>query len=45
MGFIAYTVIQIAVGKAAKIHPLMWVSSALFVVYFVMGPLRSLLGV
>ena len=45
VGFIAYTVIQIAVGKAAKIHPLMWVSSALFVVYFVMGPLRSLLGV
>lgn len=45
IGFIAYTVIQIAVGKASKIHPLMWVSSALFVVYFVMGPLRSLLGV
>lgn len=45
IGFIAYTVIQIAVGKASKIHPLMWVSSALFVIYFVMGPIQSALGV
>lgn len=44
IGFIAYTVIQIAVGKASKVHPLMWVSSALFVIYFVMGPIQSLLA-
>lgn len=43
MGFISYVVIQIARGRAMKIHPLMWVSSILFVVYFSLGPIQSLL--
>src|SRR5690242_12997455 len=33
-GFLAYVVIKIARGKAGAVHPLMWVVSALFVVYF-----------
>lgn len=44
VGFIAYTIIQIAVGKGRKIHPLMWLASILFVVYFLLGPIQSALG-
>ncbi len=36
-GFIFYTVIKVARGKASEVHPLMWVVSAAFVVYFVQG--------
>lgn len=43
-GFIAYMVIQVAVGKARALHPLMWLISLLFVVYFTLTPLRALLG-
>ena len=33
-------------GQARKVHPLMWlVSCALFIIYFLMGPLQRLLGV
>jgi AGZA family xanthine/uracil permease-like MFS transporter len=41
-GFISYVVIKLAKGKAKQVHPLMWVASALFVVYFILEPLRSL---
>ncbi len=41
-GFVFYTVIQIARGKASRIHPIMWVVSAAFVVYFAMGPIQAL---
>ena len=44
VGFIAYTVIQIAVGKARNIHPLMWLASILFVIYFLLGPIQAALG-
>lgn len=44
-GFVVYVVLQIAVGKIKKIHPLMWIVAALFVVYFTMEPIRNLLGV
>jgi len=27
------------------VHPLMWVAAALFVVYFLIGPIKSWLGV
>jgi AGZA family xanthine/uracil permease-like MFS transporter len=44
-GFIAYVVIKIARGKAAEVHPLLWVASALFVVYFAIDPIKQVLGV
>jgi adenine/guanine/hypoxanthine permease len=44
-GFIMYTVIKIVLGKAGLVHPLMWVVSALFVVYFAIDPIREVLGV
>jgi len=42
-GFVAYVIIQVVRGKTRGIHPLMWVVSALFVVYFFIDPLTQLL--
>ncbi len=44
-GFIAFVVIKVAVGKARAVHPLMWLTAALFVAYFTLAPIRDLLGV
>lgn len=44
-GFIAFVVLKVAVGKVKEIHPLLWVCSGLFVVYFAMTPIKDLLGV
>ncbi len=43
-GFITYVVLKIARGKAAKVHPLMYVVAALFVIYFVQGLIGQLVG-
>jgi AGZA family xanthine/uracil permease-like MFS transporter len=37
-GFIAYVVIKLVRGKVAEVHTLMWVVSALFVLYFAIDP-------
>ena len=42
-GFVAYVFIKIVRGKAGAIHPLLWVISVLFVVYFAIDPLTELL--
>jgi adenine/guanine/hypoxanthine permease len=44
-GFIAYVVIKIVRGKAGALHPLMWATAALFVVYFAIDPIKSAVGV
>ncbi|GAA0957034.1 NCS2 family permease [Kribbella koreensis] len=38
-GFVSYVLLKLVRGKARQIHPLMWVVSVLFVVYFAIGPL------
>ncbi|KMM44645.1 permease [Cellulomonas sp. A375-1] len=43
-GVILHVVLQIVVGKARKIHPLIWLIAAMFVLYFVRGPIESLVG-
>lgn len=43
-GFISYVVLQVVTGGARKIHPLMWVTSGAFVLYFALGPIITLLG-
>jgi AGZA family xanthine/uracil permease-like MFS transporter len=43
IGFISWVVLQLAVGKWRKIHPLLWIVAALFVVYFAMGPITAVL--
>ncbi len=42
-GFIAFVVIKLVRGKAALVHPLLWVVAALFVVYFAIDPIEKLL--
>lgn len=44
-GFIAYVVLKIVTGKAREVHPLMWVTSALFLAYFALGPIKDALGI
>ena len=40
-GFITYAFIKILRGKVGEIHPLMWVVSIAFVVYFAIGPITG----
>ena len=42
-GFIAFVLIKLAKGKVRAVHPLMWIASGLFVVYFTLGPIQDLL--
>jgi AGZA family xanthine/uracil permease-like MFS transporter len=44
-GFVTYVFIKLVRGKTRSIHPLMWLVAALFVVYFAIDPLRTLLHV
>lgn len=44
-GFISYVVLKLVLGKARAIHPLLWVVSVLFVVYFAIHPISGWLGV
>jgi len=44
-GFVSYVLIKAVRGKAAQVHPLLWVVAALFVVYFALDPIQQLLGV
>jgi adenine/guanine/hypoxanthine permease len=43
-GFIAYVLIKLVRGKAAQLHPLMWIVSVLFVIYFAIDPIKQLIG-
>ncbi|WP_405142234.1 hypothetical protein [Sphaerisporangium sp. NBC_01403] len=43
-GFITYVLIKLVKGKAREVHPLLWVVTALFVIYFAIGPIKILLG-
>ncbi|RRO20547.1 NCS2 family permease [Saccharopolyspora rhizosphaerae] len=45
VGFITYVFIRSVQKRTREIHPLMWVVSALFVLYFCVEPLKELLGV
>ncbi|KRE60604.1 NCS2 family permease [Nostocoides sp. Soil756] len=40
-GFVAYVVIKIVRGKVAQVHPMMWVTAGLFVVYFFIEPITA----
>ena len=44
-GFVSYVVLQVAVGKARVVHPLMWAVAAFFAVYFAIEPLKSVFGI
>ena len=40
-GFISYVAMRVATGRARQVHPLMWIVSVAFVVYFVAKPLSA----
>ncbi|WP_035781647.1 NCS2 family permease [Arthrobacter sp. H14] len=44
IGFISWVLIRAASGKAHKIHWLMWLTAAGFVLYFARGPVSAALG-
>jgi AGZA family xanthine/uracil permease-like MFS transporter len=44
-GFVSYVVIKAAQGRAREVGWLLWLISALFVVYFAIDPIERLLGV
>ncbi len=44
VGFIAFTLMALFAGKAKEIHWIMWLISALFVVYFAQGPIMAALS-
>jgi AGZA family xanthine/uracil permease-like MFS transporter len=44
-GFVSYVAIKAAQGRARDVGPLLWLISALFVVYFAIDPIERLLGV
>jgi adenine/guanine/hypoxanthine permease len=43
-GFVSWTLLQIAGGRIARVHPLMAAASGTFLVYFALEPLRRVLG-
>ncbi|MDY2942018.1 MAG: NCS2 family permease [Varibaculum sp.] len=43
-GCIAFVLVKLARGKIKDIHPLMWVVSVLFLIYFTLGPIQALIG-
>lgn len=44
VGFIAFTLMAVAAGRIRQIHWIMWLISALFIVYFGMEPIMNALG-
>lgn len=44
-GFVSYVLLQVAVGRARRIHPLMWVVAAFFAVYFAIDAIKNVFGI
>ena len=44
-GLISYVVLRTFQGRAREIHPLLWIVSSLFLLYFAVHPLRELAGI
>jgi AGZA family xanthine/uracil permease-like MFS transporter len=41
VGFISYVLLRLATGRGRQVHPLMWVVSVAFVLYFAVGPIEA----
>ncbi len=41
VGFILFVAIKAIVGKASKVHPLLWAVAVAFLIYFVQGPILA----
>ena len=42
-GVVSFVLLRVATGRGRDVHPLMWVVSAVFVVYFALDPIQQLL--
>jgi AGZA family xanthine/uracil permease-like MFS transporter len=42
-GVVSYVVLSAASGRVRRIHPLMWLIAAMFVVYFALEPIQQLI--
>ena len=45
IGFITWVVMAVARGKAKEVHPLLWIVSGLFLLYFAKEPIEVLFGI
>jgi len=43
-GFVSHVVIRAVQGRSKDVHPLLWVTSLLFMIYFLSSPIRSWIG-
>ncbi|MCL1897611.1 MAG: NCS2 family permease [Micrococcales bacterium] len=43
VGFIAYAVLKLVKGKIREVHPLLWATAALFIIFFAQGPILDLI--
>jgi adenine/guanine/hypoxanthine permease len=41
-GFVSYVLIKVVLGKWRAVHPMMWLTSGLFAIYFLIAPLTEL---
>jgi AGZA family xanthine/uracil permease-like MFS transporter len=41
-GMISFVLLRVAIGRGRDVHPLMWLISAMFLVYFALEPLQQL---
>ncbi len=44
VGFLAFVFIRAVSGRSRQVHPLMWVVAAMFIIYFLQGPLIALIA-
>ena len=44
-GFIAFVAMRTATGRAKSVHPLLWVISIVFLVYFMIEPIKAWFGI
>ena len=44
VGFISFTLLSVFAGRARKLHWIMWLIAALFVLYFAMDPIMQLVN-
>ena len=44
-GFLSYVALQTASGRSKRVHPLLWAIAALFLVYFMIEPIKSWFGI
>jgi AGZA family xanthine/uracil permease-like MFS transporter len=44
VGFVTHVIIRAVQGRAKEVHPLLWVVSGLFVIYFLQSPINTWVG-